>query len=148
MLNVVDAPDFFDLWVEAGEEDVNGTAPSGLSHLLQAITLIEVGGMLQPPEGEWITAQEINAHVGDRIMEKAFPGDTRPSIQAVTGYLRRNRDTKVDDAYTLRAARINLGSRTGRKTRWVFRVERTKNAPEISESARILFLSGCEGVKK
>lgn len=147
VLNVVEAPCFFEPWVEAGEEDVKGVAPSGLSDLLKAITLIEVGGMLQPPEGDWVTAQEINNHVGDRIMEKAFPGETRPSNQALTGYLRRNRDTKVDDAYTLRAARMNLGGRTGRKARWVFRVERTKEAPEISESARVLFVKEFGGSK-
>ncbi|NOE36391.1 helix-turn-helix domain-containing protein [Ruegeria sp. HKCCD7318] len=65
----------------------------------------------------------------------------------LTGYLRRNRDTKVDDAYTLRAARMNLGGRTGRKARWVFRVERTKDAPEISESARVLFVKEFGGSK-
>ncbi len=87
-----EAPDFFVPWVEAGEADVMGNAPTGLDDLLMSVTLIDVNGMMQPPEGDWVKATAIIEHVDPRIFDRAFAVNKRPSAQELTGCLRRNRD--------------------------------------------------------
>ncbi len=110
---VVDAPNFFDHWDEAGEEDIISNAPTGLDKLLHAITLMSVTETpeFQPPRGTWFTAREIIDDVADVIMGGALTyGTGPPTIQELSGYLRRHRDVKVADRYTLHASQMDLGN--------------------------------------
>lgn len=126
LVKVSGATEFFEPWVEAAEADADGHATKGVQKLFEAMArMADASGEPQPMSGAWFTADEVRKGCVAEIIE-ALPDGTEITTETVLHLLKRNRDVRLDDAFTLRADRRNLGNRTGRKPRWCFKVVRSK----------------------
>ncbi len=133
---------FFRPWEEAAEEDAKGVQMKGVGDLLQALAAMPVGGNVQAIEGDWFTAAEahgfLNGNTKGHLMSGARHDNEPVDVKGLTMILKRNAGSSyTTDAgtFTLKSERLNLGKRTNRRPRPVFRVRRSKShAPEMPGS--------------
>ncbi len=119
---------FYAAWIEAGESDVDGVTTKGFDKLLHHMVAREVGGKMQRSEGAWQTAAEINEYFDTSTFFHAG----EPTDRQLSDWLFKRRGESVvikGRRLTLHADRLSLGSRTGRKVRRVFRVQRDTADP-------------------
>jgi hypothetical protein len=121
---------FFQPWVEAGADDAAGTVSEGLDTVLHGMALMQPRDKMQPVEGDWLTATEIMDKLRQDVLDATHSEEITP--KKLSDFLQKRRGqnvTYIKRKLTLRSDMGNLGDRTGRKDRRVFRVERDSAEP-------------------
>ncbi|AUH64061.1 hypothetical protein CX676_07725 [Paracoccus zhejiangensis] len=133
ILSVLPADGFFEPWLEASEEDGKGVQLREGYPLVQALSSVRVGEQngVFSINGGWFTAAEAIDHLNDtslaHLLVAALRENEVPTAKALAFLLRRSAGVTYEGdlgSYRVETVRQNLGARTDRKIRPVFRIKR------------------------
>ncbi|NOD37108.1 MULTISPECIES: hypothetical protein [unclassified Ruegeria] len=130
--------EFFQPWIDAAEEDAKGVQMRGVYELAIAIAALRTNDRVQPIEGSWFTAAEIVTGITEGgASHVLLPGGYETALDArnLAFLLKRNADCTYDGekgTFRIQTTRMNLGKRTNRQEKPVFRVKRERgDAPSM-----------------
>lgn len=124
---------FFEPWFEASEEDGKGVQLRNGYAMIQALSSIRAAGPegVVPIDGGWFTAAEAIQHLNRtelaHLLAAALRENESPTAKALTFLLKRSSGCTYEGelgSFRVESSRDNLGARTDRKCRPVFRIKR------------------------
>lgn len=140
LIEVSGVDGFFDSWIEAAEEENAGTGLDHMTALVTGMAGAEWKGKKQPKDGVWLTASEWLECVDTHLWQKVAFSQENIGEKTAHRLLRSCLDILIEENFSVRMMRANLGARTGHKVLKVYKVQRRRDeAPktlkEIAESS-------------